>query len=149
MNDTTGCYNHIDHTFAILVLMYFGVSSSFSTMLFFVLQRARHSIKTGYGVSEPVYGNEDEYKAITGIGQGNGLGPSLWCLISTILIKMCKMKRHATTIITAISKTVVSFLGFAFVDNADLVTAADNAHTSGETIIKRMQALMTYWCGGI
>ena len=95
---------------------------------FLVLQRARHSIKTGYGVSEPVYGNEEE--AIDGIGQGNGLGLPLWCLISTILIKMCKMKGHATTIITAISKTVVSLIGFDFVDDTDLVTAANNAQTS-------------------
>ena len=66
--------------------------------------------------------------AIAGIGQGNGLGPSLWCLISTILIKMCKMKGHATKIITTIKKTVVSLIRFSFVDDADLVTAADNAH---------------------
>ena len=116
-------------------------------MLFLVLQRVRHSIKTGYGVSESVYGNEEE--AITRIGRGDGLGPLLWCLISTIPIKMCKMKGHATTIITTISKTVVSLIGFVFADDTDLVTAADNAHASGETLIKQMQILMTCWCGGI
>ena len=55
------------------------------------------------------------------------------------------MKGYTTTIITAISKTVVSFLGFAFVDDADLATAAENTHTSGSTMIKQMQALMTCW----
>ena len=67
LNDTTGCYDQIDHTFAVLVLMYFSVPWSFATMVFAVLQKARHSIKAGYGVSKPVYGNKD--KQIAGIGQ--------------------------------------------------------------------------------
>ena len=133
MNDAKEYYDQIDHTFAVLVLMYFGMSRSVATMLFLVLKKERHSIKTGYGVSKPVYGNEDE--PIAGIDQGNGLGPSLWCLISTILIKMCKMKGHGTTIIIAISRMVVSLIGFAFVDDADLVIATNNAHTSGGTMI--------------
>ena len=66
MNDAKGCYDQIDHTFATLVLMYFGVPWSVATMLFLVLQQARHTIKTGYGLSQPVYGNEDE--SIAGIG---------------------------------------------------------------------------------
>ena len=147
MNNAKGCYDQIDHTFAVLVLMYFGLPWSVATMLFLVLQQARHSIKTGYGVSEPIYGNEEDL--IAGIGQGKGLGPALWCLISSILIKMCKMKGYATTITTAITKTAVSLLGFAFEDDADLVTAADNASTSGEATIEKMQSVMTDWCEGI
>ena len=90
MNNAKGCYDQIDHAFAVLGLMYFGVPWSVAMMIFIVLQQARHSIKTGYGLSKFVYGNEDE--PIAGIGQGNGIGPALWCLISTIRIKMCKMK---------------------------------------------------------
>ena len=37
----------------------------------------------------------------------------------------------------------------AFVDDTDLVTAANDTHTSGETMIEQMQALMTDWCSGI
>ena len=59
------------------------------------------------------------------------------------------MKDHGTTIITAISRTVVSLIGFAFVDDTDLVTGANDAHTSSEMMIEQMQALMTNWCGGI
>ena len=126
MNDAKVCYEQIDHTFAALVLMYFGLPWNVATTLFRVLQKAHHSIKTGYGVSKPVCGKED--KTIAGIGQRSGLGPSLWCLISTILIKMCKIKGHGTTSITAIPRTVVSLIEFAFVNNTDLVTAANDAH---------------------
>ena len=78
MNDAKGCYDRINHNFAILALMVFGIPWSIARNLFLVLQQARHSIKTGYGVLKPVYGNEDANNPIAGIGQGNGLGPSLW-----------------------------------------------------------------------
>ena len=77
--------------------MIFGVPWLVVTKLFCVLQQACHCMKTGYGVSQPVYGNKEVVEPIAGIGQGNGLGPSLWCLISTIIIKTCK-KGHRTPI---------------------------------------------------
>ena len=131
MNDAKGCYDCIDHTFAILVLMYYGIAWSIARNCFQVLQQGRHRIKTGYGLSKPVYGNEDPQEPIEGIGQGNGMGPSLWCLMSIIVIKDCKQNGHGTTIITAISRKIASLLGFAFVDDANLTTAASNAQTSG------------------
>ena len=149
MNDTKGCYDRIDHNFSILVLMFFGVPWVIARNLFRVIQQACHCIKTGCGVSCPVYGNEDENEPIAGICQGNGSGPSLWCLISTIIIKNCKRKGHGTTITTPISKKIVSVLGFAFFNDADLVTVVNNAYKSGAEMIQKMQALMTEWCGCI
>ena len=86
---------------------------------------------------------------IAEIGQGNGLVPSLWCLIRTILIKMCKQKGHGTTITATISRKEVSFLGFAFVNDADLVTTTNNAYTSDVEMTQKMQSLITDWCGDI
>ena len=77
------------------------------------------------------------------------MGPLLWCLISTIIIKNCKRKDHETTITTPISKKIVSLLRLAFVDDADLVTTAKNAYQSGVEMIKKMQVLMTKCCGCI
>ena len=77
MNNAKGCYGRIDHNFAILTLMFYGVPWLVAHTLFLVLQRARHSIKTGYSVSKPVYGNDDPNNPMGGIGQGNGIGPSL------------------------------------------------------------------------
>ena len=50
---------------------------------------------------------------------------------------------------TPISSRTVSLLGFAFVDDADLVTVANNAYQSGTEMIQKMQALMADWCGCI
>ena len=43
-------------------------------------------------------------------------------------------------------KKTVSLFRFAFVDDADLVTAANNAYQSFGEMIQEMQALMTDWC---
>ena len=147
MNDAKGCFDQIQHTFAVLVLMYYGVAWSVATILFEVLQKARHEIKTSYGVSAPVYG--DKETAISGIGQGNGLGPTLWALISSIIFKMCKARGHKMNMTTAISKQEISFIGFAFVDDADLVAGAEDVNTPRATMIARFQAMTTCWNGRI
>ena len=75
MNGAKGCFDQFQHTFAVLVLMYYGVAWSVATTLFEVLQKTKQKIKTGYGVSTPVY--SDKETTISSIGQGNGLGPAL------------------------------------------------------------------------
>ena len=80
MNDAKGRYDGTDHNFAILSLMVFGVPWVIARK-FFVLQQARHSIKTGYGLSKPVYGNEDTNNLIAGIWQSNGIIPLFWVLL--------------------------------------------------------------------
>ena len=77
MNDGKGCYDRIDHTFPILVLMYYGIAWSIAINCFQVLQQGRHHIKTGFGLLKPVYGNKDPEEPIAGIGQGNRMGSSL------------------------------------------------------------------------
>ena len=138
MNDAKGCYNRIDHTFAILVLMFFGIPWRIARKIFRPLQQGRHRIKTDYGFLKPVYRNEDPEEPIAGIGHVNGMGPYLWCLISSVVIKDFKQNGHGTTSITAISTKIASLLGFALVNGADLINAASNAHTSGTEMVHKM-----------
>ena len=48
--------------------MFVGLFWLVTTNLFRVLQQACYCIKTGYGVSQPVYGNEVKDSPIAGIG---------------------------------------------------------------------------------
>ena len=142
MNDAKGCFDRIQRTFAVLVLIYYGVAWSVATTLFKVVQKAKHRIKTSYGVSASVYGNKES--AISGFGRGNGLGPALWALISSIIIKTSKAKGRGMKVTTPISKQDLSLLGFAFVNDADLVCGANDVHTTGTNMIPRLPSLMTY-----
>ena len=82
------------------------------------MQKTLHTIKTGYGISGPVYG--DEIIPVAGCGQGNDVAPALWTLISSVVIQMCKEAGHRIKIATALTKMILSLMSFAFVDDADL-----------------------------
>ena len=88
MNDAIGCYDRIQHTVALLVLMRFGLAYTPAKILLEVLQLALHRIKTGYGTSKPVYGNSKTPEQ--GLGQGNSQASTFWVLISFILIRIMK-----------------------------------------------------------
>jgi hypothetical protein len=147
MNDAKGCFNRIVHTVAILVLLSYGVPYNAARILFLVLAKARHKSKTGYGTSDWVHKDEDI--PISGCGQGNGLGAALWALISTKVIKICERAGHGTTCIAPISGKLLRFLGFAFVDDADLSDCADDVNAKGEEMVERFHQFMNRWNGGL
>ena len=138
--DAKGWYDAILHPIAVLTPMSFGVLQHVCKVLFSTLQKAKHHIKTGFGRSEAVYG--DEQVPITGIGQGNGLGPTLWCLISTILFRRMQKVDHGVSMISALSLSLIQFVGFAFVDDTDLFCAGKTAATLGETLSTDFQAAL-------
>ena len=145
MNDAKGCFDRINHTFAILVLMSFGVSAVLARSLFETIQTADHHIKTGYGRSEKAYGNNDEKEPHQGIGQGNGLGPTLWALLSTILIKNMKRHGHGVKLLSAMTLSMVCIVCFAFVDDTDLVISGEFKHSTGEETCIEFQTALDRW----
>ena len=87
----------------------------------------------GYGVSEPVFG--DKIISVVGCGQGNSVVLTLWALISSVVIQMCKKVGHGIEITTTITKIILSLIGFTFVDNTDLAQATPDQDTNGEEMI--------------
>ena len=145
MNDAKGCFDRIVHSVAILVYMSFGVPALIVRTLFGTLQKASHKIKTGFGISEDVYG--DEPVPLQGTGQGNGHAPTTWALISSKMFQVMKTAGHGLKAVTAISRKSVSLVGFAFVDDTDIIDGAEDVNTSGERILARFQSAMDRWCG--
>ena len=146
MNDARGCYDRIVHSIAILVLMSFGVAGGTARAMFKVLQEAEHHMKTGFGRSGKAYGNEPVPHQ--GSGQGNGIGPTLWALISTKLIMMMFRKRHGVELLSATTLTLLSIVCFAFVDDTDLPLTGQK-HSSGEDLINPFQEALDRWAGGL
>jgi len=106
MNDAIGCFDRIDHTLAITTLIQFGIEYNASHTLFQVMQKSLHHIKTGYGILEPVYG--DKTVPLAGCGQVNKLGPTLWALISKVILTMCKRAGHEMKLVTSITRLPIS-----------------------------------------
>ena len=146
MNDARGCYDRIVHTIAILVLMSFGVPGETARGMFKVLQEAEHHMKTGFGRSDRAYGNEPVPQQ--GSGQGNGIGPTLWVLISTKLIMMMYRKRHGVEFLSATTLTLFTLVCFAFVDDTDLPLTRGK-YSTGEELINPFQEALDRWAGGL
>ena len=147
MNDARGCFDRIQHVAAILVLMSYGLEYTPATTLFSTLQQAEHRIKTGYGVSVPMYGNEET--PIQGSGQGNGFAPTVWGLISCKMIAMMKLKGHGAKFEAALSRKLLSIVCCAYVDDSDLPQSAATRTTTGEELQIPFQDMLNRWAGAL
>ena len=122
--------------------MRFEVPWKVCAVLFEVLKRAKHSIQTAYGTAPDMYGglNDD----LNGSGQGNGLGPVLWVVISSCLIALMAQEGHGVTWQSALSLTVTALVCFAFVDDTDLAVSAPICYSTGDNLsLTAQQALDT------
>ena len=126
--------------------MNFGVVGGTAQAMFKVLQEEEHYMKTGFGRSERAYGNEPVPHQCS--GQGNGIGPTLWALISTKLIMIMFRKQHTVEVLSATTLTLLSIVWFAFVNDTDLPITGQK-HSSREDLINPFQEALDRWAGGL
>jgi len=77
--------------------------------MFSMLQQAVHQVRTSWLI--PMYG----------IGQGNGAGPAIWAVVSTPILDILRSMGFGFSYIIPISDHFIRFVGFAFVDDTDLL----------------------------
>ena len=104
------------------------------------MQKVFYYLKTAYGISDPVYG--DDAVPSAGCRQWNSLGPALWALISMVILIMCNKVGHGMKFLTSITKVFISFMGFAFMDDIYLVQGANDINIWGEELIPNFQVYM-------
>ena len=103
-----------------------------------------HQIRTMYGDYDITYGGDDigdwdNYAQ--GVLQGNASGPTIWALISSIIFEILHKRGFAVKICTSISKQIFYMVGFAYVDDSDLIQSGNNPIE----VLESMQALMNNW----
>ena len=147
-NDAKSCYDRIVHSVAALSMLRQGAPKGAVNSLLLTLQRAKHKIRTGFGVSAKHYGSL-RWPPLQGLGQGNGVAPTGWAVISTVLIHMMRTALFGLQITTCLSAVLISFLCYAFVDDTDLVHTGPTVDTPGADILKDMQRFVTHWEGGL
>ena len=146
------CYDRIVHNVAMLCMRSRGADPKGLHSLFSTLQNAEHSIMTGYGVSpSPTYGGAsrawNSLLPIMGILQGNGMGPFVWAIISSVILH-CMMKAgHAGVLLGTLSGLTLMMVGYAFVDDCDLCYTARDNHTPAVSILHKFQAAVDCWEG--
>ena len=146
-NDAKSCYDRIVLWLAALALRRLGTSKPATLEMMNTLQGARHKICTAYGDSNHSYGGEFTYPPLQGVGQGNGAGPAIWVAISSVLLSIMKMKGFGFSILSALALKALSIAGFAFVDDTDIVHAANNPREDPEATLRKAQEAMNTWEG--
>jgi hypothetical protein len=114
--------------------------------MFEMIQKLEHHVRTVFGESKIGFVQQGP-KPLQGVGQGNGAGPQIWALVSTPVLNMLRAEGLGAKFQSALSKISTTLVGFAFVDNTDLVTSGPRMELN--EVISRIQHALTAWEGGI
>jgi hypothetical protein len=148
LSNSKSCYDLIGHAQAALVMQRMGVPKSAVNCMFMMLQEAVHKVRTGYGDSTTSYGGKSNSTPMHGICQGNGAGLAVWAVLSSPLLEIQRKKGFGLYLFTPLSKTEIKFLGYAFVDDSDLVQTLLQEGNRID-LVSLMQQSITSWEGSL
>lgn len=80
---------------------------------------------------------------IHGIGQGNRAGPAIWAVVSAPLLNVLRAKGFGCELATPISNKGFKFVGYAFVDDTDIIQAS--LHDNATSAIRMLQDAISNW----
>ena len=143
-SDLAGCYDRIIHTAAALALLRVGIPHTKIHSMFSVLQKMIHKVRTLFGDSKLSYGGgnlKHWQNEAQGVLQGNASGPTIWSLISSIIFEVLHKRGFAVKFCTSISKEIFKLVGFAYVDDSDLLQIGSDP----VEVLSSMQRLINSW----
>ena len=143
-SDLKSCYDRIVHSAASLAMQKMGISRNQARSMFLTIQQCNHKVRTSFGDSEKTYGNQEEKgEPLLGVGQGNGAGPTIWAIISSVLFQAMHAEGFKVEFAAKLSKDIVELTGFMYVDDMDLIRVLPgNEH---EQIKEELQLAIDYW----
>ena len=147
-NDAKSCYDRILHVIEAICLRRFGLEKGPISSMIETLQGMAHMINTAWGTCDG-YGPEVWHWPLQGILQGNGAGPCIWLVISVTIFSMMWEEGFGIKFTTQVSKETGHLVGYAIVDNADIVETAASNSASGDEILNRAQEGLDHWEGGL
>ena len=146
-SDLEACYDRIIHTAASLALLRVGIPHTKINSMFESIQKMTHRIRTLFGDSEITWGGDlltdiDDWSNYPqGVLQGNACGPTIWSLVSSIIFEILHKRGFAAEFCTTISKETFKLVGFAYVDDSDLMQTGSDPIV----VLNSMQKLINMW----
>ena len=114
------------------------------------IQEMNHHIRTSFGLSEQTLQHRFTNTPFQGILQGNGAAPTTWVLISTPLLNMLWSKGNGAKFCTPITNQITHVVGYAFVDDTDLLTfEMFDTSITWDDIANNIQEAIDRWEGGL
>ena len=75
------------------------------------------------------------------------MGPFIWALISSVMLTCMRQMNYVATLIGVLSGMVLTFVGYAFVDDTDICYTATDNDTPATSILPQFQASVDCWAG--
>ena len=147
-HDAKSCYDRIVHSIANICMQRCGAPEVPIVCMFTTIQNLEHHVRTIYGDSTVSQGGTLWVLPVSGVGQGNGAGPSIWAVVSSPVLDMMRSMGFGAIFKTAMSGDKIQFVGYAFVDDKDTVQTGFQGDSIAE-VIRKMQDAIDHWEGGI
>jgi hypothetical protein len=147
-NDAKSCYDRIVMLGASLMAQRIGMDKEVVELFLTMLEEVKYHAKTVYGISELSYQSSSDY-GIHGPGQGGRASPSVWTVISCLILSCMKEKAIGARL-TSPNKTInVSQVASGFVDdithwNIDMVRSLSTGDT-GDMINNETTQAAQWW----
>ena len=147
--DLKSCYDRIVHSFASLAMQRAGAPKIAIDCMFETIQKLKHVVRTSFGESESSFGGEDWriLEQLQGIGQGNGAGPAIWAVISSVFFDMIRDKGLGLKLRAPLSKLALHMAGCGFVDDTDIIQSGLSTDDYWD-VAERLQEALLWWENG-
>ena len=128
-----------------------GAPRSAIVSMLTTISKLRHKVRTAYGDSETTFGGESwrHTEPFHGIGQGNGAGPAIWAVVSSVLFDYIRNKGLGVKLRSPLSKLALHLAGLGFVDDTDLIQLGFASEDYWEVAAKLQQALNLWEQGAV
>ena len=112
--------------------------------MFTCLQKLRHFVRTVYGDSSRSFSGDLWAVPLHGVGQGNGVAPAIWAVVSTPLLNIVCTNGFGVVFQAALLHNTLHFAGYTFVDDTDLCHTQPHL-TSIPTLVHQAQEFVDLW----
>jgi len=126
-----------------LCLCQVGATLAMVSSMVQMLHGMHHSTRTAFGDSRISQGRREWGEPITGIGQGNGVGPQIWVAVSSPLFDIMRSEGFFALLVGAILGHSRKLAGFAFIDDTNLIVM--DIEQNGVAVTRKMQAAVAEW----
>jgi hypothetical protein len=128
-----------------LALQRLGVPKPALQSMLTVIQEMEHHIRTAFGNSKGTYGNNPRQPPPQGILQGSKAVPAGWAAIVAVVIKAMQDEGFGYKVWTLICQRAVEIVGFAFVDDTDLIHANQDRKITTQRTLQEAQKALLLW----
>ena len=146
--DLKNCFDRMAHPVTSLAAQRLGVSPRITKCMIQTLIKMKHYIRTAYGDSEWSYGG-NMTRPLQGAIQGNGAASPMFVAISCVILSYLESQTQGIHVLSAITLTLFSLSIIMYVDDADILIAADKLNDSRETVQQKAQRTATIYQDGV